>query len=151
MKMKGLKCNRYPTFFLFFDFRSVYKSFIDLYILEQVYDCVKVLKSLLDDQKQKFCDGNLEDIFIFQQIKIFPFNIFGELLEIGEALASNRNVAIRNMLIKINSDVSDAVNVRSLAKKYNTKMKNINKSSSLYSGNDLIIVFERKNKSFLFF
>ena len=73
------------------------------------------------------------------------------MLEIGEALASNRNVAIRNMLIKINSDVSDAVNVRSLAKKYNTKMKNINKSSSLYSGNDLIIVFERKNKSFLFF
>ena len=63
MKMKGLKCNRYPTFFLFFDFRSVYKSFIDLYILEQVYDCVKVLKSLLDDQKQKFCDGNLEDIY----------------------------------------------------------------------------------------
>ena len=30
--------------------------------MEKVYDCVEVLKSLSDDQKQKFCDGNLEDI-----------------------------------------------------------------------------------------
>ena len=49
----------------FFSFRSVYKSFIDLYILkfmkiEQVYDCAEVLKSLSDDQKQKFCHGHLE-------------------------------------------------------------------------------------------
>ena len=67
MKMKGLKCNRYATFPLLFYFRSVYKSFIDLYNfefmkMEKVYDCVEVLKSLSDDQKQKFCDGNLEDI-----------------------------------------------------------------------------------------
>ena len=54
------------------------------------------------------------------------------------------------MLIKINWHVIDAVNVRSLVKKYNTKMKNIKKSPSLHSGNDLIIVFERKNKSFPF-
>ena len=54
------------------------------------------------------------------------------------------------MLIKINSDVSDAVNASSLVKKYNTKIKNIKKSPSLHSGSDLIIVFERKNKSFPF-
>ena len=28
--------------------------------IEQVYDCAEVLKSLSDDQKQKFCDGHLE-------------------------------------------------------------------------------------------
>ena len=54
------------------------------------------------------------------------------------------------MLIKINSHVSDAVNVSSPFKKYNTKMKNIKKSPSLHSGNDLIIGFERKNTSFPF-
>ena len=147
-----MKCNRYATFPLFFYFRSVYKSFIDLYILEfmkmqQVYDCAEVLKSLSDDQKQKFCDGNLEDINFPTNQNIF-FNIFGELLKIAKALASNRNIVIKNMLIKINSYVSDAVNVSSPVKK-NTKMKNIKIFRSLHPGNDLIIVFERK-KSFPF-
>ena len=117
--------------------------------IEQVYDCVEVLKSLSYSQKQKFCDGSLEDIN-FPTNQTISFNIFSELLKIAEASASNRNIAIKNMLIKINSDVNDAVNVSSLVKKYKTKMKNINKSSSLHSGNDLIIPFERKNKSFPF-
>ena len=46
--------------------------------------------------------------------------------------------------------MSDAVNVSSFFKKYKTKMKNINKSPSLLSGKDLIIAFEKKNKSFPF-
>ena len=117
--------------------------------MEQVYDCVEVLKSLSDNQKQKFCDGSLEDINFPTNQNIF-FNIFSELLEIAEAFTSDRNIAIENMLIKINSDVSDAVNVSSIVEKYKTKMKNINKSPSLYSANDLIIAFERKNKSFSF-
>ena len=84
--------------------------------MEKVYDCVEVLQSLSDDQKQKFCDGNLEDIN-FPTNQNILFNIFGELLEIAEAFASNRNIAAKNMLININSDVSDAVNVSSLVKK----------------------------------
>ena len=84
--------------------------------MEKVYDCVEVLQSLSDDQKQKFCDGNLEDIN-FPTNQNILFNIFGELLEIAEAFASNRNIAVKNMLININSDVSDAVNVSSLVKK----------------------------------
>ena len=84
--------------------------------MEKVYDCVEVLQSLSDDQKQKFCDGNLEDIN-FPTNQNILFNIFGELLEIAEAFARNRNIAAKNMLININSDVSDAVNVSSLVKK----------------------------------
>ena len=84
--------------------------------MEKVYDCVEVLQSLSDDQKQKFCDGNLEDIN-FPTNQNILFNIFGELLEIAEAFASNRNIAVKNMLININSDVSDAVNVSSLVKR----------------------------------
>ena len=37
-----------------------------------------------------------------------------------------------------------------LLKEYSTKMKNIKKSPSLHLGNDLIIVFEKKSKSFSF-
>ena len=84
--------------------------------MEKVYDCVEVLQSLSDDQKQKFCDGNLEDIN-FPTNQNILLNIFGELLEIAEAFARNRNIAAKNMLININSDVSDAVNVSSLVKK----------------------------------
>ena len=84
--------------------------------MEKVYDCVEALQSLSDEQKQKFCDGNLEDIN-FPTNQNILFNIFGELLEIAEAFASNRNIAAKNMLININSDVSDAVNVSSLVKK----------------------------------
>ena len=78
--------------------------------IEQVYDCTEVLKSLSDDQKRKFCDGLLEYIN-FPTNQNISFNIFGELLEIAGAFASNRNIAIKNMLIGINSDVCDAVNV----------------------------------------
>ena len=149
--MVSFKCNRCATFSLFFFFffiSEVYKSFIDLYILEFTeIKCTEVLKSLSDDQKQKFCDGNLEDINFPTNQNIF-FNIFGELLKIAKALASNRNIVIKNMLIKINSYVSDAVNVSSPVKK-NTKMKNIKIFRSLHPGNDLIIVSERK-KSFPF-
>ena len=89
--------------------------------MEQVYDCVEVLKSLSDNQKQKFCDGSLDINFPTNQ-NIF-LNTFSELLKIAEAFASNRNIAIKNMPFKINSDVSDAVNVSSFVKKYKTKMK----------------------------
>ena len=106
----------FPCFLFISD---VYKSFIDLYILEFTeMKCVEVLKSLSDDQKQKFCDGNLEDIN-FPTNQNISFNIFSELLKIAKALASNRNIAIKNMLNKINSDVSDAVNVSSPVKKKN--------------------------------
>ena len=47
--------------------------------MEQVSNFVEVLKSLSDDQKQKFCDGNLEDIN-FPTNQNISCNIFGELL-----------------------------------------------------------------------
>ena len=86
--------------------------------MEQVYDCLEVLKSLSHDQKQKFFDGSLKDSN-FSTNQNISLNIFGE---IAEAFASsNRNIAIKNMLIKINSDMSDAVNASSLVKNITQK------------------------------
>ena len=62
-----------------------------------IYDCVEVLKSLSEfDQKQKFCDGSLEDINLStNRIFLHLPNIFGELLEIAEVFSSNRNMLIK--------------------------------------------------------
>ena len=89
-------------------------SFIDLdleiYEMEQVYDSVKVLKSFSRLPERKICDRTLKDINN-QRNQNISFNIFGELLETAEAFVSNRNTAIKNIVIKINPDLSNAVNV----------------------------------------
>ena len=86
--------------------------------MEQVYDCLEVLKSWSHDQKQKFFDGSLKDSN-FPTNQNISFNIFGEIVE--TFASSNRNIAIKNMLIKINSDMSDAVNASSLVKNITQK------------------------------
>ena len=48
-----------------------------------------------------------------------PFNLFGVLLEIAETFASDRNITVKSTLTKINSDISDTVNVSSPFSKYN--------------------------------
>ena len=60
--------------------------------------------------ERKICDRSLKDINN-QRNQNISFNIFGELLEIAEAFVSNRNAAIKNIVIKINPDLSNAVNV----------------------------------------
>ena len=56
--------------------------------MEQVYDCLEVLKSLSDDQKQKIFDGSLKDSN-FPTNQNISFNIFGE---IAEAFASSNRI-----------------------------------------------------------
>ena len=84
------------------------------------------LSSLNDEDKVKFCAGCLiEDDCSFE----ITFEILDALIDIAGEHASNRNIAVRNMLVQLNKNIPEDINVSGLVKKLRSKVKKIQKLS----------------------
>ena len=57
------------------------------------------------------------------------FEILDVLIDIAGEHASNRNIAVRNMLVQLNKSIPEDINVSGLVKKLRNKVKKIEKLS----------------------
>ena len=80
------------------------------------------LSSLNDENKVKFCAGCLiEDDCSFE----ITFEILDVLIDIAGEHASNRNIAVRNMLVQLNKNMPEDINVSGLVKKLRSKVRRL--------------------------
>ena len=108
-------------------------------------DIVKLLSSLSDEQKE-FCLEKCD--FDFPTSQEISCNLFTVLLDIAVNFATNRNEAIQNMLRQINCEIGN-INVSGLVKKYNNRLKKLNKLTSKSEKQQLLntSVIEMKNNT----
>ena len=115
--------------------------------MEQIqFDIAKFLSSLSDKQKKEFCLEKLDFDFLANQE--ISSNLFTVLLDIAANFATNRNEAIENMPKQINHNIEN-INVSGLVKKYNNRLKKLNKLTSEKEKEELLntSIIEMKNNT----
>ena len=81
-----------------------------------------MLNSLSDNQKLDLCTGTIP--IVLSKSEDISFNLFGEILDLAETHAMNKNNAIKFILSQINKETDFEKNsISILIKKFKIKLK----------------------------